>query len=76
MKLSVQPEREIDDEYKDEADDDFRPSSQQPFQLDHGLEEIFFNKDEDASISNYQSDLKPSKRTHILAGKKGLTLKC
>ncbi len=32
MKLSVQPERETDDEYENEADNDFRPSSQQPSQ--------------------------------------------
>ena len=29
MKLSVQPEKKTDDEYENEADDDFRPSSQQ-----------------------------------------------
>ena len=28
MKLFIQPERETDDEYGNEADDDFRPSSQ------------------------------------------------
>ena len=30
MKLSVQPVKETDDEYENEADNDFRPSSQQP----------------------------------------------
>ena len=63
MKLSVQPERETDDEYENEADDDFRPSSQQPFQpAHHDLEENLFDEDEDAFISNYQSDPKRSRR--------------
>ena len=63
MKPSVQPERETDDEYGNEADDDFRPSSQQPFQPAHyGLEENLFVEDEDAFISDYQSDPKPSRR--------------
>ena len=44
MKLSVQPERETDDEYENEADDDFRPSSQQPSQpAHHCLEENLFD---------------------------------
>ncbi len=60
MKPSVQPERETDDEYENKADDDFRPSSQQPFQLaHHGLEENPFDEDKDAFISDYQSDPKP-----------------
>ncbi len=62
MKLSVQPERETDDEYENEADDEFRPSSQQSSQpAHHGLEENLFDEDEDAFISNYQSDPKPSR---------------
>ncbi len=63
MKLSVQPERKTNDEYENEADDDFRPSSQQPSQpAHHGLEENPFDEDEDAFISDYQSDPKPSRR--------------
>ena len=74
MKLSVQPERETDDEYENEADDDFRPSPQQLFQpAHHGLEENLFNKDEDAFISDYQSDAKPS-RLHISLEEKRIDL--
>ncbi len=63
MKSFVQPEKETDNEYKNEADDDFRPSSQQPFQpAHHDLEENPFDEDEDAFISNYQSDPKRSRR--------------
>ncbi len=54
MKLSVKPKREIDDEYENEGDDDFRPSSQQSFLLEHhGQDENSFDKDKDAFISNY-----------------------
>ena len=35
MKLSVQPEKDTDDEYENEADDDFRLSPQQPSQPTH-----------------------------------------
>ncbi len=39
MKLSVKSKRETDNEYENEADDDFHPSPQQPFQPEyHGLE--------------------------------------
>ncbi len=63
MKFFVQPERKTDYEYENEADDDFRPSLQQPSQpADHGQEENPLDKDEDASINNYQSDPKPSRR--------------
>ncbi len=63
MKPSVQLERETDDEYENEADDDFRLSSQQLFQpAHHGLEENHFDEDENAFISDYQSDPKPSRR--------------
>ena len=63
IKLSVQPERKTDDKYENEADDDFRPSSQQPSQpAHHGLDENPFDEDEDAFISDYQSDSKPSRR--------------
>ncbi len=59
MKLSVQTGREIDNEYEKEADDDFRPLSQQPSQpAHHGLEENPLGKYKDASISNYQLDPK------------------
>ena len=71
MKLSVQPERETDDEYENEADDDFRPSSQQPSQpAHHGLDENPFDEDEDAFISDYQSDSKPSRRHTSLEEKR------
>ncbi len=71
MKLSVQPERETDDEYENEADDDFRPSSQQPFQPAYnGLEENSFVEDEDAFISDYQSDPKTSRRHRSLEEKR------
>ena len=70
MKLSVQPQRETDDEYETEADDDFRSSSQQPAQpAPYGLEENPFDKDEDAFISDYQSDPKPSRRYTSLEDK-------
>ncbi len=71
MKLSVQPEKETDNEYENEADDDFRPSSQQPSQPSHhGLEENPFDEDENAFISNYQSDSKPSRRHTSLEEKR------
>ncbi len=71
MKLSVQPERETDDEYENKADDDFRPSSQQPSQpAHHCLEENLFDEDKDAFISNYQSDSKPSRRHTSLEEKR------
>ncbi len=71
MKLSVQPEKETDDEYKNEANDDFRPSSQQPFQrAHHGLKENLFNKDKDVFINDYQSDPKPSRRHTSLKEKR------
>ncbi len=58
MKLSVDPGKETDDEYKNEGDDDFCPSSQQPSQpAHHGLEGNSLDEDEDAFISDYQSDL-------------------
>ena len=57
MKLFVQPEGETDDEYKNEANDDFRPYPQQPSQpADHGLEKNRFEKDKDTSINNYKSE--------------------
>ncbi len=63
MKLSVQPEKKTDNGYWNEADDDFCPSSQQLFQpAHHSLEEKSFDDDKDAFISDYQSDLKPSRR--------------
>ncbi len=63
MKLSVQPERETDNEYENKADDNFRPSSQQLFQpAHHGLEENLFDEDKNTFISDYQSDHKPSRR--------------
>ncbi len=71
MKLSVQPERETDDEYENEADDDFRPSFQQPCQpAHHALEENLFDEDEAAFISDYQSDSKPSRRHTSLEEKR------
>ncbi len=71
MKPSVKSERETDDEYENEADDDFRPSAQQPFQPGHhGLEENSFDEDEDAFISDYQSDPKPSRRHTSLEEKR------
>ncbi len=74
MKLSVQPESKTDNEYENEADDDFRHSSQQPFQpAHHGLEENLFDEDENAFISDYQSDPKPS-RLHVSLKKKRIDL--
>ncbi len=71
MKLSVQPMRVTDDEYENEADDDFHPSSQQSSQsAHHGLEENPFDEDKDAFISNYQSDSKPSRRHTSLEEKR------
>ena len=71
MKLSVQPENETADEYENEADDDFCPSSQQPSQpAHHGLDENPFDEDEDAFISDYQSDSKPSRRHTSLEEKR------
>ncbi len=70
MKLFVQPERETDDEYENEADNDFRPSFQQPFQpAHHGMEENPFVEDENVFTSDYQSDLKPSRRHTFLEEK-------
>ncbi len=75
MKLSVRPEREKDDEYENEADDDFRPSSQQPSQpAHHGLEENSFDQDEDAFTSDYQSHHKSSRR-HTSLEEKRIDLK-
>ncbi len=75
IKLSVQPERENDEEYKNGADDDFRLSSQPLFQpANHSLEESFFDDDEDAFISDYQSDSKPSRR-HTSLEEKQIDLK-
>ncbi len=71
MKLSVQPERETDNEYENEADDNFRTSSKQPYQpAHHGLEENPFDEDEDAFISNYQPDFKFSRRHTSLKEKR------
>ena len=71
MKLSVQPKKETDDEYENEADDDFRPSFQQLSQpAHHGLEENPFDEDEDAFTSNYQSDYKPSRHPTSLEEKR------
>ena len=71
MKISVQPERETDNEYENEIDDDFRLSSQQLSQpANHGLEENTFDEDEDVFISDYQSDLKPSRRQTSLEEKR------
>ncbi len=74
MKLSVQPDKETDDEYENEADDDFSPSSQQLSQpAYHGLEKNPFDEDEDVFISDYQSDSKPSRR-HISLEEKRIDL--
>ncbi len=71
MKLSVRPEKEKDDEYENEADDDFRLSSQQPSQpAQHGLQENFFDQDEDAFTSDYQSHHKSSRRHTSLEEKR------
>ncbi len=71
MKRSVQSERKTDNEYENKADDDFRPSSQKLSQPAYpGLEENPFDEDEDAFISNYQSDSKPSKRHTSLEEKR------
>ena len=57
MKLCIQPERETDDEYENEADDDICLFSQQPFfSAPQGLEENPFDENEDVFINNYQSD--------------------
>ncbi len=54
MKISVQPEKETDDECENEDDDDFRPFSQQPSQpTHHGLEKNPFDEDEDTFTSDY-----------------------
>ena len=59
----TQPDGKTDDEYKNETDDDFCPSFQQSSQsAHHGLEENPLNEDKDASISDYQSEPKPSTR--------------
>ena len=74
IKHSVKHEREKNNKYKNEADDDFRPFSQQLFQpAHHGLEENLFDKNEDVFISNYQSDPKPSRR-HTFLEKKRIDL--
>ncbi len=71
MKLSAQPERKTDDKYENEADDDFRPSCQQPFQpAHHSLEENPFDDNKDAFINNYQLNLKPSRRHTSLEEKR------
>ena len=71
MKRSVQPERETDNKCENEADHDFCPSFQQPFQpAHHGLEENPFDEDKDAFISNYQSDIKPSRHHTSLETKR------
>ncbi len=63
IKLSVQPEKKTDDEYKNEANDDFCLSPQQLFQPSHhGLEENPLDEDEDAFLSDYQSDPQSSRR--------------
>ena len=63
MKLSVQPERETDNQYENEADDDFCHSPHQLFQAaPHDLEKNPLDEDNDASISDYQSDPQPSRR--------------
>ena len=49
----------MDDEYESEADDDFCHSLQQSSQsAHHGLDENSLQKEQDAFISNYQSDSK------------------
>ena len=74
MNFSVQLERKTDYEYENETDD-FHPSSQQPSQLTHhGQEENLLDEDKDASISNYQSDLKLSRR-HTSLEEKRIDLK-
>ncbi len=75
MKLSLHPKRESDDEYENEADNDFRPSPQQLSQpAHHGLQKNLFDENEDAFISNYQSDPKPSRR-HTSLEEKRIDLK-
>ncbi len=65
MKLSVQLERETDDEYENEIDDNFCLFLQQPSQpAHHGLEENTLDKDKDASIS------KPARRHTSLEEKR------
>ncbi len=74
MKLSIKPKREKDNKYKNKVDDEFRLSSQQPFQpAHHGPEENLFNKDKNSFISDYQSNPKPSKR-HISLEEKRIDL--
>ncbi len=74
MKLSVQPERETEDEYENEADDDFAPSPQQSCQTEyHGLKKNLFDEEKDAFISDYHSDPKPS-RCHTSLNKKQIDL--
>ena len=71
MKLSVRLKKETDDEYENEADDDFRPSSQQPSQpAHHYLEENPFDEDKNAFISDYQPDFKSSRRQTSLEEKR------
>ncbi len=71
MKLSVQTERETDDKYENEADDNFRPSSQQPSSpTHHGLKKNPFDGDKDAFISDYQLDPKLSRRQTSLEEKR------
>ena len=75
MKLSVQPEKETDDEYENDADDDIRPSSQQPSQpTDYGLEDDSLDEKKDGSSSNYQSDHN-SWRRHTSLEEKRIDLK-
>ncbi len=70
IKLSVQPERKTDDKYENEADDDFCTSPQQLFKpAYYGLEKNPLNEDEDAFISDYWFEPKPSRRHTSLKGK-------
>ena len=63
MKIFVQPKKQTNNEYENEAEDDFCPFPQQPFQpTHHSLEENSFDEGEDAFISDYHSDPKPSRR--------------
>ncbi len=76
MKLSVQLERETDNEYENKADDDFYASPQQFFQTaNHSLEQNLLDEDKDAFISNYLSDFKLSKH-HTSLEEKRIDLEC
>ena len=75
MKFSVEPRRETENEYENEAYDDFRLSLQQSFQsAHHDREENPFDEDEDVFISDYQSNSKPS-RCHKTLEEKWFDLK-